>query len=525
MQVLFRNHLPRIGALLLGIVLLASMPDPASAQIGQYVVLLPASISSGKYAGDYDIKGAMIRGDGFVAWGGISPKSLCEMPVREFWPAGVPDASGGMFLCYTIEHTDPENLGDRDIAIRRFDAEGNDIWNNTETGPVVLLAQSSQFEEHPQTVSTVNGAIVFYEVRYSDGGHVGDVDVAAIRVLPDGTVPWEGATWISNTDNMERIAGVAADGQGNALVLIESGRVTADSTNMNRNLTLHRIGPDGALGWGGSTGREITIAGSAHDERNGVIVPDNEGGAYVAYEILYNTGARKGDVDIIAQHITGAGGRSWVDPEAPPVVSSNARAAERRPSIAVDSLGIVVSFEMDFQADSLSARSRPLKVVGTQRLDRNGRAVWNGGERAQIILAKNRVVARPQAFSDGTGTVYILMEGLDSVTGDRDVFIQKLDEEGDRLWGEKGYAIPVFNGPMPEERATAFPDNYGGLVVVAVQPPKYRVASATPSPDSTVVAQRLNDAGKPVWGDGESNLIVTRAELGEYPPTVVQVSR
>lgn len=512
-----------IGALVLPLLMFAIAADGAHAQISEYVVLMPTPISSGKYAGDYDIKGSMIRGDGFVTWGGISPKSLCEMPVREFSPSAVTDGSGGLLLCYTIEHTDSENLGDRDIVIRRINGEGSDVWENPDTGPVLLLAQSSQFEEHPHIVKTGDGAIVLYEVRYADADHKGDVDIAAIRVKDDGTTVWEGAVWVANTDNNERIAGACSDGAGNILVLVESGKNTKDSTTMNRSLTLHRLAPEGTVGWGGSVGKEIVIAGSAHDERNGVITSDGAGGAYIAYEIFYSSGTRKGDMDIIAQHVTADGSRSWTDPAAPPVVSSNARALERAPSIAADSLGIVVSFELDFQADSATPRSRPLKVVGAQRLDKNGKALWNNGERAQVLLVKNRVVNRPQSFSDNSGGVYVVMEGLDTVTGDRDVFIQKLDAKGDRLWGEKGYGISVFNGPMPEERATAFPDNYGGLVVVAVQPPKYRVASSSPaSPDSTIVAQRLNDAGKAVWGDGESNLVVTRCELTEDGPTVVQ---
>lgn len=516
------NRRMRPGALLPLLFVIALAADSARAQIGEYVVLMPTPITSGKYAGDYDIKGAMIRGDGFATWGNISPKAICEMPVREFSPAAAGDGNGGLLLCYTIEHTDSENLGDRDIAIRRLDAEGNDLWDLPETGPVLLPAQSSQFEEHPHVVRTGNGVIVLYEVRYSDGDHNGDVDVAAIRVNDDGTIPWEGAVWVASTDNSERIAGAGADANGNVLVLIESGKNTTDTANPNRSLSLRRITPDGKTGWNGEEGKEIVIAGSPHDERNGVIASDGEGGAYIAYEVAYTSGARRGDVDIIAQHVTATGERSWIDPTAPPVVSSNARAVERFPSIIADSLGIIVTFEMDFQADSATPRSRPLKVIGVQRMNKSGKAVWNNGERAQVLLAKNRVVSAPQAISDRSGEVYVMMEGLDTVTGDRDVFIQKLDREGNRQWGEKGYAVPVFNGPMPEEGATAFADNYGGLVVVAVQPPKYRVAAATPSPDSTIVAQRLNDLGKAVWGDGESNLIVTRCELGEHGPTVVQ---
>ncbi len=497
---------------------------PALSQIGHYVVIMPTLISSGDYAGDYDIKAAKVQGDGLVGWGGTAPKPLSEMPVREFWPTAVADGNDGFFLAYTIEHTDSENLGDRDILIRRIDKDGNDIWDNQESGPMLLLAQSSHFEERPHMVAAGDGLIVFYEVRYSDAEHEGDVDVAAIRVNPDGTIPWESAAWIANTKNVEKIVGAYSDGYGNAVVLVQttvrsSGENSEESTH---DLLLYRVGQTGTTGWNADASQSQIVAGSLHDERNATLTPDGKGGAFIAYELRYITGPRKGDVDIIAQHVNADGHRSWIDPAAPPVVSSNARAKELYPSIATDSLGVIVSFQMEFEPNSAESKTEGFKMVGVQRLDHNGKAVWNNGERAQVMLAKNRTVERPSVLTDGTGSAFVLMIGRDTVTGDNDVFIQKIDKDGTRQWGQKGYAIPAFSGPMPETSPTGFTDKYGGLVVFAVQQATYRVATSSTN-DSTIVAQRLNDRGERSWGTGnETNLTVTRGELGDYMPTVVQ---
>lgn len=505
---------------LLFIVSFAANPSSALSQIGHYVVIMPTHISEGEYAGDYDLKAAKVQGDGVVSWGNLAPKPISEMPVREFGAAAAPDGKDGLYLAYTIEHTDEENLGDRDIILRRIDKDGNDVWDNPETGPMLLLAQSSHFEENPRVVRVGDGLVVFYEVRYSDAEHEGDIDVAAIRINADGAPSWENATWVANTPAVERIAGVYSDGYGNAIALIQ--KRNSDAENPSHDLELVQVAQDGTAGWKAENSPSRTVAGSPHDERNAALIPDGNGGAYIAYEIRYVSGSRNNDIDIIAQHINGDGHRSWIDPTSPPIVSSNSRALEQNPSIARDSLGLIVAFQMEFQPGSAETETESLKMIGTQRLDSHGKAIWNSGERAQVLLARNRVVHNPIVLTDNSGDAFVLMTGTDSVTGDNDVFIQKLNRDGARQWGQKGYAIPAFNGPMPEDDPTGFTDKYGGIVVFAVQQPTYRVDPST-SKDSTIVAQRLNSRGERSWGTGtETNLTVTRGEIGDHLPTVVQ---
>ena len=489
------------------------------AQIDHYVVLIPTHTSSGQYAGDYDIKGTKLLADGYIKWGAGTPKSLSEMPVKEYDPTAIPDGEDGLFLTYTIEHTDTVNQGDRDVIIRRIDSDGNDIWNDSSSGPVLLLAQSVHIEEHPKIVPTGEGVIVFYEIEYTSGKYKGEKDIAAVRVDRDGSLAWEKAVWIANSDNYETIVDAWPDNQGNAIVLFEKNTASSPSAH-NSDLVATRISQDGEIGWGTNENLYTTIAGSPHSEQNAVTVPDGEGGAFIAYELRYVSGSRNGDVDIIAQHLAHSGKRLWVDSENPPIISSNSKALEVSPSIAADSLGITVGFMMEFTSNDSS--KEPLKVVGAQRLDYNGYPIWNGGDRAQVILAKDRIVDSPSVIPDGSGGTYIVMEGIDTATGDRDVFAQLLDQHGKRLWGKKGYGIPVFTGPMPEQKASAISDSYGGLIVIAVEKTTYRIESTQPSKDSTIIAQRMDVSGKPSWGGGESNLVLARCQIGEHEPTVVQ---
>src|SRR5688500_7040096 len=131
----------------------------------------------------------------------------------------------------------------------------------------------------------------------------------------------------------------------------------------------------GMIGWGASVVPAV-IATSRHIERNPVAVSDGLGGAFIAYEIEYTSGARKGDHDILAQHLTPQGAREWVSETALPMVSSVATAAERNPVIALDTGGIIIAFEMDFHSEK-----RPVRFVGVQRMDMGGRLAWNRGKK------------------------------------------------------------------------------------------------------------------------------------------------
>ncbi|MGE3802758.1 MAG: hypothetical protein AB7H80_17215 [Candidatus Kapaibacterium sp.] len=490
----------------------------AQGQIDQYVVLIPTHTTSGEYSGDYDLKGTKVYSDGYVRWGAGTPKPISEMQVREYDPSAIPDGSGGMFVCYTIEHTDEENGGDRDIVMRHLDSEGADLWDDSISGAVVLLAQSEHLEVHPHLIPSADGAIVLYEVEYISGSYKGEVDVAAVRVDGNGKLVWENAIWVANSDRHERIVDTWSDGYGNAIALIQRNN-NSDKGSFSGDLVAVKISSEGITGWGGAKGNLVVVAGSPHSEENPAVVPDGQGGAFIAYELHYTSGARAGDVDLIAQHLTVNGDRLWLDPENPPVVSSNPRARELSPSITADSSGITVAFEMVFNDEK--GKENPLRVVAVQRMDQNGYRVWNGGDKPQVILAKNRGVEKPIAVSDRNGGTYIVMEGVDSATGDRDIFAQYLDKNGKRSWGKEGYSLPVFFGPMPESNACATVDSYGGLIVVAVEGITYRLES-TKSNDSTIIAQRMNSKGEATWGGSDANLILSRCQVGEYKLKLVR---
>lgn len=485
----------------------------AAAQPEAYTLLLPVFTDQGTYQGDYDIARAVVTSGGELRVGAYRPEVLARLGVREYSPTAVPDGSGGMYLIYTIEHSDSANRGDTDILIRRIDRDGEDVWNDSITGAVRFLADSPHREKNPVAVRFDDALLIAWEIEYTSGEFHGDVDIAA-RLIPLGEPFSEGTSlWIANSDRAERRLQLLPVTSG-AIALFERG--TTDEADPSGDIVAVRIAPDGSTGWSGS-GPETLVAGSPHGEGNFTAVADPAGTVTVAYEIRYLSGTKAGDIDIVAQRIDHTGQRLWIDPERPPLVASSNRALERNPSISSDSSGIVIGFEI--VATDRPDGATPNSVIGVQRIDTAGRTVWNQGSRSTVVPAKHRIGVAPRVRPDMHGGTFVIFDGIDTITGDRDVFAQHLTADGALSWNQE-QAMPVFFGPMPEGLIAAESDGQGGVVVIAAEIPVYRTESAEPR-DTTIIGHRLDRFGAHSWGIGENNLIITSAILGEHPPVVV----
>lgn len=480
------------------------------AQVNRYLVFFPALTPAGEYAGDYDIYATDVFDDGTREFLAEKPKQISAQSYREFAPTALPDGAGGAFLAYTIEHNDSLHRGDRDILMRRIDRMGNDAWGDS-SSHVVVIAQSKYAEEHPRLVLTADGGlIVFYEVRYGAQSDTSDVDIAAVKISPDGKMLWPNGSWMANTKRRERLKGAVSDGLGGAIAVFESS-TSRDTVTITSDIYAMHVDRSGKAGWGASH-TPIAVAASKHLERNPAAVSDGTGGLYVAYELEYASGDRMGDVDILAQHITYNGIREWIDPSALPIVSSNDKAREHSPTIMLDSSGIIVAFEVTV------VDQRTLSVIGVQRMDRLGRAIWNTGRKAMLFGADNRLCSAPQMVAIPSGGIYLVFEAQDSATMNRDIYAQRLSADGEGLWGSGENGMPIFNTSESEHDASALLDGTGGLMVVA--------AKDHPTPDglltSDIVAQRMNSDGTLAWSNLPGPLILTSTPLKNQSPVLIR---
>jgi hypothetical protein len=269
----------------------------------------------------------------------------------------------------------------------------------------------------------------------------------------------------------------------------------------------------GKLGWG-ATSDPVPVAASRHIERNPAVVADGLGGAYVAYEIEYTSGARRGDRDIFAQHLTPQGAREWVSETALPIVSSVPNAAETQPTIALDTGGIVVAFEMNFHSEK-----RPVRMLGVQRMDRTGRLTWNRGKKPEVVGVTGRVVERGLLSTDSDGGIFLVAEARDTLSGDIDLYVQKFTSNGEQLWANGELPVAALKSDTRERAATVAPDGAGGVVVVAVKD----FVTGDGLTSRKIVAQRIAHDGKPAWPQLGGPLLLSNTSTQDDRPTVIRV--
>lgn len=487
--------------------MLFAMSGNADSQGSRYLVIFPSHVTSGAYTGDVDLFAAMFSDDALLAWTAEQPRPIATQRYREFAPSIASDAVGGAWLAYTIEHTDTAFGGDKDILLRRIDRFGQNILGDSNSS-VAVVAQSAFIERNPRVVVSDAGVLVFYEVVDRS---TGSLDIAAVKLDGLGQPIWPSGVWIASSRRLERLADVVRDGKGGAIVIVEatSGTDTAQSVDV---LAVH-VDAYGKTGWGASS-EPAVVAASRHIERDPVAVSDGLGGAFVAYEIEYTSGPRKGDHDILAQHVTPQGAREWVSETALPLVSSVATAIEKHPVIALDTAGIIVAFEMSFTGEK-----RPVHIVGVQRMDLTGRLAWNKGRKPETIMVPNRILERPQLTIDETGGIFLVAEARDSATGDVDVYAQKFTASGEQLWANGELPVAVFQSTTQEQSPSARPDGLGGVVVAAS---KLFVASDSTS-GRKIVAQRIGHDGRIAWPQLGAPLLLSNSTTNDDSPVMIKV--
>ncbi len=507
--------------LLLIAVSTALLPVSLSAQIHRYTVIYPTQITAGEYQGDYDIYGMSFFSDGLLSGDPLRPRTISTQSFKELAPVVLPDHQAGFFMAYTIEHNDSAHRGDRDILMRRINRDGTNLWGDS-INTMIVIAQSKFIEQNPQIVELSDGTLmVFYEVHYGPETDA-DVDVAAVRVARNGDRLWNSGIWVANSKRRERLSAAVSDGHGGAIAIIESS-AQRDSTTASDILAQH-VDMNGLIGWKDSN-EPVVVAGSRHLERNAAAVADGNGGVIVAYELEYVGGERAGDIDILAQKVNRYGVREWADETNPPVVSSNIKAREHLPVLVRDSSGVIVAFEVSFKPD----RGKGIAyVIGMQRLDSTGHPVWNGGKKSKLIGLRDEMAIRPQLLPDITGGAYLIFEAVDTISGNHDIYVQRVDANGDQIWGDGERPLAVFNSPDVETDASATLDESGGLVIVASRHLPLADLFSTNTPTTTrpgtnaIVAQRIAVDGTLPWKDYQSPLVIVNEAYNNGRPVVIR---
>ena len=294
------------------------------------------------------------------------------------------------------------------------------------------------------------GAIVTYAVYET----LTEQDYYVQRISPAGDFLWgERGVLIGNTGNGIPYSKAVSDGSGGAIVTWGECLPEVPGEPPSCQTYAARIDSEGNVEW------RKDIPGAAQ------AIPDGSGRVIIAFDDPY------GNISVLK--IDSEGNLPWGEDG----VSLSLTGAYLC-SIASDNSGGVIVVESTFQGSD---------TVYAQRVDSQGNILWQPGG----VQAYTGPAEEAQVVSDGAGGAIIAytrdIPCEDGVAFcDSDIYAQRIDAEGDILWGPDG--IPICAGPSVTYSPRIVADGAGGAIVFFVD-------------ERGVCAQRVDADGHKLWDE------------------------
>jgi len=481
--------------------------------------------------GRWDIYAQRLDEDGDRLWAGDVCVNFDTGTAGQHWPAVAVDGSGNAVVVWIDERN-----GTWDVYAQRLDGSGNRLWGGD--GRVNF---GSGMADHciPPAVAVDGGgnAIVVWEDKRDDRwdiyaqkldgggsrlwaadvrvksniGTAGDWSPPSVVVGRNGNaaVAWKDSRngkwdiyaqeldgsgnplWAAdvriNSDNGtadQQYPDVAVDGSRNAFV------VWGDLRNGDRDIYLQKLDGSGNRLWAADV--RVNSDSSTKGQYRPAVAVDADGNAAVVWEDY-----RSGNGDIYVQRFDGNGNRLWVADVR--VNSDGGIADQQNPTVAVDGNGNVVIVWQD-QRDGGGD-------IYVQKLDAGGHLLWV----AEVRVNSDSGTAwqdHPAVALDGNANAIVLW--MDDRNGHQDIYAQKLDRNGNRLWAAE---VRVnSDGGTAEQQYPAVAVDGSGNAVIAWE--DWR------SGNGAVYAQKLDGSGSKLWA-ADVRVNSESVTAGEWsPPTI-----
>jgi hypothetical protein len=217
----------------------------------------------------------------------------------------------------------------------------------------------------------------------------------------------------------------------------------------------------------------VSLCNNPADQSTPNIVSDMKGGAIVAWSD-WRSGIER---DIYAQRITKNGVIKWTFNG---VVVSNKAEREHNEKIISDGVGgaIIVWEQEDTFTFSWD--------IWAQHIDSSGNALWPAGGIPVCTPVKNRL--NPRVQKDGKGGIFVTLQEYNT---DYDIYAQRIDKFGTRLWGAGGKLVCNATGTQTNPKID--PDSISKGIIIAWTDERNTI-------DYDIFAQRIDSAGNLLWG-------------------------
>jgi hypothetical protein len=248
--------------------------------------------------------------------------------------------------------------------------------------------------------------------------------------------------------------------------------VWQDQRNGNWDIYIQKVDVNGDVEWAANG---VAVCSNAHNQQfYQQAVTDGSGGAIIAW-----SDRRSGNLDVYAQRIGSTGAVLWAEGGVP--VCTHA-ADDWYPEIVPDgSGGALVAWQNGQGSEG---------KVYVQRLSPDGGGLW-GGEGVAVCNTTGQNL--PRVSPDGAGGAVVVW--IDGPAGDNDIYAQRVDAGGNRLWGPHGVVVcslcEVWSFVQVE------PDGEGGVILAWHD---FR------SGNNDIYAQRMDGSGYLLWTPGGVSL-------------------
>lgn len=352
---------------------------------------------------------------------------VCDANGDQLLPSIISDGAGGAIVAWQ----DRRNGTDFDIYAQRIDANGVSLW--AVNGVQLSGTVDNQFAPHLVS-DEANGAIVVWEDRRNGV----DYNIFAQRVDGAGSVLWlaDGESVVSSAEH-QLTPRVVGDNAGGAII------VWADYRSASHyDVYAQRLIASGAPQW---TANGVVVVNAAGNQFSPSIVADGAGGAVAVWQDYRNSA----DFDIYAQRLDANGAMQWaVNGFAISVASGN----QVSPSVVRDDgEAFIVGWE-DYRNGNADIYAQRISAAVSVSWTANGLAVCNtSGNQNSLHMTTD----------DSNGAILVWRDYRNGASAD--LYLQRINSTGTRLWGADGTAVSSAAGNQSSPAIIA--DGAGGALL------------------------------------------------------------
>lgn len=355
-----------------------------------------------------------------------------------------------------------DELSGGDIYAQRFRKTGIRRW--TANGTAVCTAINRQYK--PEICSDGLGGAFITWVDEREGDQ---------KIYIQRVTKLESKNFTANGKIIEPLGGdqsevkICSDGANGAFI------VWVDDKNGDNDIFAQRIDKNGTLLWLNET--EVCTESEHQNEIQ--IINDGQGGLIITWE------DSRGFSDIYAQKINSSGNPLWA---ANGVLVCNEEDEQNEPQLCNDGLGGVIITWYDYR-DGVGNSD-----IYAQRINSEGTVLWNTN--GSIVNVKNNSQKKCKICSDGNGGAIVTWS--DSRSGiDFDIYAQKINSNGNRVWLSSGIPICIEDGDQTYPDICS--DGFGGAVIGWID--KRGI-------DKDIYSQRIDASSKTYWKPGGTPVTV-----------------